>query len=193
MSDDRRAVWDERHAQAADPGRVPVVLTQFAALLPSAGQALDLACGRGAGALWLARRGLAVSAWDYSSVAIDRLRQAARSQGLAIDAQQRDVCSTPLPPDSFDLILVSQFLERRLFDAIAAALKPGGVLCYQTFGPASSGSQGPRNPEFRLASNELLRSFPALTVRAYLEPGDGGATDDPSRGLALLVAMRGQA
>jgi len=191
VAGDRRARWDARHAEAEGEGSVAAVLLQGEALLPRHGQALDLACGRGAGALWLAARGLQVSAWDYSAVAIERLQATAAARGLAIDARPRDVLAEPPPADSFDLILVSHFLERSLCPAIAAALRPGGLLCYQTFGPAVPGAAGPSNPAFRLTANELLRLFPGLTVRHYHEQADLGAADDPLRGLALLVAQRG--
>lgn len=190
MSDDQQARWDARHADARDLGSPPAILTRYQAMLPRSGRALDMACGRGAASLWLAQRGLTVDAWDFSPVAIARLRGAAAQGAGRIDAQVRDVLAEPPAPASFDLILVSHFLERDLCPAIAAALRPGGLLCYQTFGPAVPGTGGPSNPDFRLAANELLRLFPALTVRAYHEPGEHAAEDDPLRGLALLVAER---
>jgi len=190
MSEDRRAIWDERHAAAVGLGEVPVVLQLNQDMLPRAGRALDLACGRGAAALWLAERGLEVSAWDYSAVAIARLQAAAGERDLVIDASVHDLRAEAPPSASFDLILVSHFLERELCRAIAAALRPGGLLCYQTFGPMVEGASGPSNPAFRLATNELLTLFPTLTVRSYREPGALAALDDPLRGLALLVAQQ---
>jgi len=77
MSEDRRAKWDQRHASADGIGNTAAVLTRNQHLLPASGKMLDLACGRGVNALWLAARGLEVHAWDFSETAIDRL------QGLA--------------------------------------------------------------------------------------------------------------
>lgn len=190
MSEDRRALWDQRHAAADGVGAVAEVLQRHAALLPPAGRALDLACGRGADALWLAERGLTVSAWDYSAVAIDRLMAAAQTAGLVIDAEQRDVVARPPAADSFDLILVSHFLERSLCPAISAALRPGGLLCYQTFGPEVSGAGGPGNPAFRLQVNELLRLFPGLVLRVYTEPGALGRAGDLPIGEVCMIAQR---
>jgi SAM-dependent methyltransferase len=188
MDDDRRARWDERHAGAEGPGEVAQILTRNAGLLPTRGKVLDLACGRGGNALWLAERGLEICACDYSTVAIDYLQGLARERQLAIDAQLRDVISYPPEAESFDLVVVSHFLDRELCPAIAAALKPGALLCYQTFGPWVDGAAGPSNPAFRLAENELLTLFRGLRVRFYLEPG--ALAQDDSRGLAMLVAQK---
>jgi SAM-dependent methyltransferase len=188
LSDPRRATWDSRHAEAEGVGSLAAVLARNTALLPRQGEALDLACGRGASALWLAQRGLAVSAWDYSAVAIERLEAAAAAAGLPLRAQVRDVLEQPPEAGSFDLIVVSHFLERSLCPAIGAALRPGGVLCYQTFGPGFPGAPGPSNPAYRLGENELLALFPGLVVRDYHEPGELAA--DANRGLALLLAQR---
>lgn len=190
MSEDRRLIWDERHAAAEGVGEVPAVLRYNQDMLPTTGAALDLACGRGAGALWLAERGLAVSAWDYSAVAIARLQAAAAAEGVTVAATVCDVQAESLPHAGFDLILVSHFLDRDLCPAIAAALRPGGLLCYQTFGPIVAGASGPSNPAFRLAPNELLSLFPTLQVRSYREPGDLVSVGDALRGLALLVAQQ---
>lgn len=189
MSEERRVHWDQRHAEADDIGTVPAVLRLHVDWLPREGRVLDLACGRGAAALWLAQRGLDVTAWDYSPVAIERLASEAARCGLPVAAEVRDVTAEPPPAGSFDLIVVSHFLERELCPAIAAALKPAGLLCYQTFGPLLEGAAGPSNPAFRLQANELLRLFPTLTVRAYREPGELGPPGDERRGLAMLVAQ----
>jgi SAM-dependent methyltransferase len=182
--------WDQRHARADAPSAPALVLRDHEHLLPTAGHALDLACGLGANALWLARRGLQVSAWDSSCVAIERLSAAAGAVGLIIDAQVRDLVTHPPPAECFDLIVVAHFLERRLAPAIAAALKPGGVLCYQTFVRDSVSDAGPRNPAYRLEANELLRLFPDLRVSVYREEGRLGDCARGVRDIALMVAWR---
>lgn len=190
MAQDRRSQWDSRHAAADDLGTVAGVLADNAHLLQGPGRALDLACGRGANALWLAGQGFQVSAWDYSAVALQRLRQAAAERGLTIDTEQRDVTIEPPEPEGFELIVVSHFLERALCPAIQAALRPGGVLCYQTFSQDSPPGIGPANPAFRLAPNELLRLFPGLRLRHYREEGELGDTSRGARGLAMMIAQR---
>lgn len=182
--------WNSRHAQAEDLGRVAAVLEQNIHLARPGCRALDLACGRGANALFMAAAGLRVSAWDLSPVAIDRLDKAAASAGLPIQTAVRDVIADPPEPGSFDLILVSFFLERSLAPAIAEALRPGGLLFYQTYSQAAVSDEGPSSERFRLEDNELLGLFPRLRVRVYREERLLGDTGRGWRNMAMLVAER---
>jgi SAM-dependent methyltransferase len=151
---------------------------------------LDLACGLGGNALLLGERGLEVDAWDLSPVAIERLAQAAAAGGIRVHTAVRDVLTRPPEPDSFDLILVSHFLERGLAPAIAAALRPAGLLFYQTFTREAVSDCGPANPAYRLATNELLGLFPDLVVRYYREEGRVGDLHLGTRDIAQLIAQR---
>lgn len=188
-NEELRRKWDGRYAGAPGNGAPPLeVLAANAHLLPVDGDALDLACGLGGSALFLARHGLRTRAWDISPVAIATLREAAG--GLPLTAEVRDLARDPPPPASFDVICVGHFLDRGLCPAIAAALRPGGLLFYQTWTLERVDESGPGNADFRLARNELLRLFPGLVVRFYRDEGDVG---DPGRGLrnrAQLVAQR---
>ena len=167
MSQDLRDKWDARYRDAAvnEDHAASVVLTH-AALLPTTGLALDLACGLGANALYLARAGLQVEAFDLSPIAVEKLNAYAQSHGLAVVAAVRDVCAEPLAAEQYDVIVVSHFLDRTLCATIAAALRPGGLLFYQTFGPHGP---GPANPDFRLRSGELPRLFAGMEVVVYRE------------------------
>lgn len=187
---DLARVWDERHRDAEAVQTPSLVLRAWPHLLPTAGDALDLACGLGVDALWLAARGLRVAAWDRSAVAIERLEASARERGLRIDAEARDLTTAPPPPERFDLILVAHFLDRALCPRIAAALRPGGRLFYQTYTRETSSGRGPRNPAFRLAPNELIQLFPDLILRAYRAEGHLAEPDSPLADLALMVAER---
>lgn len=189
-SDRLREKWDARYREAERIPEPARVLAENHHLLPAAGSALDLACGLGENALSLAAAGLAVTAWDLSPVAIERLKAEAQRRGLAVTAEVRDVQARPPGPESFDVILVAHFLDRDLIPAIAAALRPGGLLLYQTFTREAVNACGPSNPDFRLAPNELLRLFPGLLVRVYREEGRLGDLTRGTRDLALLVAQR---
>lgn len=166
--------WDQRY-QSADILQTTTarVLQENLHLLPSHGQALDLACGLGANARTLATTGLSTWAWDSSAVAIAKLNTYAQTHSLNLIAQARDVIAQPPETHSFDVIVVTYFLERALFPALCAALRPGGLLFYQTFSHMSppTHSHGPTNPAFRLAAGELLQLCAPLCVRAYREEG----------------------
>ena len=187
MSESIASKWNARYAYSG--GGVPApanVLSQAAAWLPDANPAdsddaltaLDLACGRAGNAHFLAQRGFRVSAWDISEAVINEVLR--RQPALIEDAQVRDVEKHPPEPETFDVIVVSRFLDRSLCADIAKALRPGGTLFYQTF------VHGLNNPAFMLEENELLSLFASLHVLEYHEPAmnkDGVAE-------AQLVARR---
>jgi tellurite methyltransferase len=183
--------WNRRYLDAQVGAIPPVqVLRDYAHLLPNHGRALDLACGLGANALLLAAHGLDTLAWDISAVAVDKLNTYARTHGLPLHAEVRDLTQHGLPEHHFDVIVVSRYLERSLCPAIQAALKPGGLLYYQTWTRAQVDEHGPANPAFRLARNELLHLFAELDVLAYREEDTVGETARGLRDEAYLVAQR---
>ncbi len=183
--------WDQRY-KASEPGtgEPARVLRDYAHLLPHTGEALDLACGLGANALFLARRGLVTHAWDISNVAVAKLQAYADAAGLPLHARAHDVIGQPPAPDSLDVIVMAHFLERGLSGDLVNALRPGGLLLFQTFTRTFVNPAGPSQEIFRLGDNELLRMFPALRVLAYREEGTVGDTSQGFRDEALLVAIK---
>lgn len=168
------------------------VLAENSHLLPAAGNALDIACGAGNNALFLAARGLRTTAWDISPVAIAKLLEFSSRLKLTIDAQTRDVEAQPPDAETFDVITVSRFLVRDLSPALITALRPGGVIFYQTFTAVKIDRSGPDNPDFLLAENELLALFSGLVIRVYREEGRLGNLQLGFRNSALLVAQKPQ-
>lgn len=191
MTETVRDKWDARY-QDADPAQATPcrVLAEFSHLLPGGGRALDLASGLGGNALLLAERGLETEAWDISPVAVAKLDAHARALGLPLTASVRDVERAPPEPGAFDVIVVSYFLERGLAPALIDALRPGGLLFYETFTREKVDDSGPSNPEFRLAPNELLHLFSPLRLLAYREEGVVGDTGRGLRNVAYLVGRR---
>jgi SAM-dependent methyltransferase len=192
MSSELQKKWDQRYRQStvSEPGAAQV-LRENRHLLPKRGDALDLACGLGGNALLLARAGLQVQAWDLSPVAVAALRSQSVSGGGILNATVRDVLEKPPRPASFDVIVVSYFLERSMAEILCAALRPGGLLFYQTFVRDKVDQQGPSNPDFLLAENELLSLFAGLRLRVYREEGRLGDTTQGLRNEALLVVQKG--
>ncbi len=184
--------WNSRYAAAEGKPRVAQVLRENRHLLPASGDALDLACGLGGNALLLAQAGLAVQAWDLSSVAIDALRSRAAEECLQVQAAVRDVEEQPPMPASFDVIVVSYFLQRALAPTLCTALRPGGLLFYQTFVKDKVYQQGPTNPDFLLAENELLTMFAPLRLRVYHEAGTLGDITQGLRNEALFIGQKAE-
>jgi tellurite methyltransferase len=92
--------------------------------------------------------------------------------------------------ESYDVIVVSYFLERKLAPALIRALQPGGLLFYQTHIRDKVDDSGPANEAFLLARNELLSLFSDLTVLVYREEGRVGDIRRGFRNRAMLVGMK---
>ncbi len=185
------AKWDLKYQSANDAGKAAQVLTENEHLLPATTvKALDLACGLGANALLLAERGFDVAAWDSSTIAIEKLNQFAKLQNLRVIAEQYDVSLNPPKANSYDVIVVSYFLDRTICSDLVKALKPGGLLFYQTYCQQKVVEIGPKNPHFLLAENELLTLFSALKIRFYREDALVGDHQKGCRNQAMLVAQK---
>lgn len=186
-----REKWDRRYRESdGREAQAARVLSENLHLLPATGRALDLACGLAANALLLAEHGLETHAWDFSPAAVEQVRARARERGLRIVAEVRDVVRRPPEPASFDVIVVSRFLERALVPFLEASLKPKGLLFYQTFTKARVDDTGPANELYRLAENELPRMFSSLRILVYREEGLVGDIRSGFRNEALLVACK---
>jgi len=186
-----RQHWNARYQLTAQTPHAAHVLWENRHLLPATGRALDLACGLGGNALLLAAHGLDTWAWDIADVAVARLQAVAQQQGVVLHAEVRDVVSCPPAPASFDVIVVSRFLERRLTHPLIQALRPEGLLFYQTFTQVTVGTVwGPTHPAYRLAPQELLALFHPLHILVYREEGRVGDTRRGWRNEALLVAQK---
>lgn len=193
METSARERWNERRSKGFEPfpDEPAEWLVEHGALLGVGGRALDVACGDGRNALYLARLGFEVDAVDVSDATIDALRAAAPERAPAVRPRVVDLEREPLPEGEYDVVVNFNYLQRDLFGALERALRPGGWLVFETFGRAQIDELGkPMNPAYVLDDNELLRAFSALRVRHYREgvverSGGGGA-----RGVASLVAQR---
>jgi 2-polyprenyl-3-methyl-5-hydroxy-6-metoxy-1,4-benzoquinol methylase len=162
--------WNAIYSQSDHSDyEIAAVLMEHSFLLPSSGTALDLACGLGSNGIFLAQQGLAVTALDISSVAIDKLNRYARQHQLTINAYQQQITPDSLKPASFDVIIVSRFLDRTLMNAIIDALRINGLLFYQTFTREKATPTPPHNPDYLLTKNELLTLCAPLSVVFYQE------------------------
>ncbi|MDH4153997.1 MAG: dihydroneopterin aldolase [Nitrospira sp.] len=177
----------------ADP-RPARFLVQQLHRLPK-GTVLDVAAGRGRHTLFLSSLGYQVEAIDRDEQALAQLMTDARSRHLAdITIQALDLESPPPPTlgkDRYDAILVFLYLARPIFPPLIHALKPGGVLVYETFLiDHHLHYQHPRRREFCLGHGELLTLTSGLRVLHYDEGLHEGARDGESAYTAQLVAQK---
>lgn len=142
-------------------------------MLPAYARVLDLAAGEGRNSVYLAQRGYAVEAVDISWVGLMRARQRAAMAGVHVAAVAADLTAFPIPHERYDLILDFFFLDRRLFPAMVAALRPGGLLIFETYTTHHQQLQRKRcmRREFLLEPSELRHAFPMLETLDYGEEG----------------------
>ena len=127
---------------------------------PSSRRALDVAVGNGRHTRLLARAGFRTFGVDARFDAVRDVVTAAAADGWRVAGWCADLTSYPLPRDWFDLVVVTRYLQRDLFPAIRASVKPGGVVLYETFTTAQlAHGIGPRSPDHLLLPGELRRQF----------------------------------
>ncbi len=175
----------DQHLRQSDPAPARFLVQQLPRL--PRGSALDLAAGSGRNALFLASQGYQVTAVDRDADALHRLSSAAQRARLApvqttvMDLEPPTPCAPDLGHNQYEVIIVFFYLHRSLFPLIIEALKPGGVLIYETFTIENYfHHRHPRRWEFCLAHNELLRLTSALHVLHYDEGEHEGTSSAPS-------------
>jgi SAM-dependent methyltransferase len=139
------------HAQLSRPSPW---IARFAPLIRAGGRALDLACGGGRHARYLAGRGLNVEAVDRDAEALLGLAGEAR---IAVRHADLEDGPWPYAQAAFDAVIVTNYLYRPIFPLVTALLAPGGVLLYETFARGNESYGRPANPDFLLAPGELLQ------------------------------------
>ncbi|MBY5922923.1 class I SAM-dependent methyltransferase [Ferrimonas balearica] len=149
---------------------------------------LDLACGYGRNGLALARRGHQVWFADRNREALDAIQSRLSEERLNGVLWQTDLEAheRPLGQRRFDAILVCHYLHRPLLPDLALALRPGGILIYETFTTDNRAFGRPNNPAFLLEPNELKSAFASLETIHYRE----GIWRNPDRATAQLIARK---
>jgi SAM-dependent methyltransferase len=162
-------------------------LLDNADLLPQSGRVLDVACGGGRHALWLAAKGLDVRAIDRDAEAIAHLKDVAHRLGVRITTDVVDLEIEPPPAlgsCTYDAVLGFNYLHRPLMPAIREAVKTGGRIFYETFTRRQAARGRPTNPAFLLEDGELERLMAPFTILRSRE----GEID--GRFIASVVAER---
>lgn len=162
--------WDARYRDPAFAfGTGPnAFVAAEADRLGAGARVLDVGAGEGRNALFLARRGCAVTALDFATAGLDRAVAWADREGLCLDAVAADL-TTWVPPEAAYDGVVCTFVhpvaaERpALWAAVARALRPGGVLVGEWFSPHNLrlGGPGPTSPDRLVSAAEVRRSLTA--------------------------------
>jgi tellurite methyltransferase len=178
--------WNERYRAGEQLFDAPVPLVvQFAP--PARGRALDLACGSGRNALYLAELGWQVTAVDGSPVVLDVLRSRAAGSGLKVDVRVADLerGEFEISPDGYDLILDCYYLQRDLFPRMQAGVRPGGTIISIVHLADSDQPDGTPKRAYR---GELRKYFEGWKVVHYREGQPQESCHQ--RAVAEIVAIR---
>jgi SAM-dependent methyltransferase len=187
-----RIKWDKRHRTSSAEKMSPPseFIKRWIDRCPR-GRALDVACGRGRNALFLAASGYEVDAVDISTEALNSARRTAQKTGLKLNWIAHDL-DEPFCPDSpYDLIVMVRYLNLPLLTSLTRQLKPGGIILCEQHLATNSEVAGPSNPSFRLEPQQLREAARGLKI---LELKECLLEQDGKLPLALvqLAAQAGQ-
>ena len=184
-----QTAWDERYAGPElvwGSGPNCFVAEQLAALPP--GRAIDLGTGEGRNAIWLAERGFAVTAVDFSRVGLARAARLAAGRGVTVDWVHADLLDYRPAPDAYDLVLIAyiQLPAGRLTElarAAAAALAPGGTLLAvgHDRDNLDRGHGGPKDPGVLWTPQVVTAGLTGLTVQQAEQVNRTVTTPDGER------------
>jgi len=182
--------WNERYLSGGrlrdDPDAAPTPLLMETARHLPAGKALDLACGAGRNALWLAQEGWQVTAVDGAPAAIGILRRRAAARRLHLDARVADLeaGAYQIEPAAWDLILMCYYLQRDLFERAKAGVVHGGIV----LAIVHIAEPGEKATPTRLRAGELAGYFKGWEILHSFEGKPGDASHQ--RPAAEIVARR---
>ncbi|GIK28624.1 MAG: class I SAM-dependent methyltransferase [Chloroflexi bacterium] len=184
MSARDRATWNKRYLDLINASfpRPDLLLMDYAppAAAPDA-RALDLAGGRGQNGLWLAEQGYVVDIMDISRVALDSAREEMTRRGLRrVNLLDVDLDTMHLPTQTYDIVSVFRFFNRRLLPAIGRSINPGGRLIYEAFSLHILDERPNMNPDFCVQGDELADAFSKWKIVLHSTEGV----------LARLVAIK---
>jgi tellurite methyltransferase len=157
-----REKWEQRYGSGAGALPAPDALLVASTGLLRSGRALDLACGRGANALFLAEHDYQVDAADISLTALQELQSEARRRRVDVACVAVDLDHFPLPAALYDVVMVFYFFSEPLIPSIKASLKPGGMLLYATYNVGHTRVKPGFNPAYLIEPDALSRHFADL-------------------------------
>jgi len=152
-------------------------IDRFAHLVPAGARVLDVAAGSGRHALYFANRGNRVLAVDRDAA---MLATFAGASGVEVRTRDLETGTWPFEGESFDAIVVVNYLHRALLPHLLAALAPDGTLLYETFAVGNEAYGRPANPDFLLREGELLDEVRGRLIVVAFEQGLSPDRDRPA-------------
>ena len=188
MSAEDREKWDQRYREGAYASRnYPSEFLRNRADLLNVGRAMDLACGVGRNAIYLAELGFEVDAVDVSLVGLEIAREKAKERRLSIQWLNEDLLSDwTIPDQQYDLILMIRFVSSEVLVKLPQLLARGGALIIEEHLQWPQGNVvGPSSNRFRVKPGELIEACKELDVLFHYE----GLVEEPDGSMAALAQI----
>ena len=183
------ADWDERYSRGEHIIREPMPLLARVVETLAPARALDLACGPGRHAIFLAERGWRVTAVDASRVGIELLKKNALASGVRVDARVADLERNgfEIEREAYNLIGVFYYLQRDLFPRIRAGVKVGGLVIAAIHMMDDAPDAHPVNEDYLLQPGELRAEFRGWEI---MHDYEGTSTEGGHRRRTAEIAAR---
>ena len=188
MSAEDREKWDQRYREGAYASRnYPSEFLRNRADLLNVGRAMDLACGVGRNAIYLAELGFEVDAVDVSLVGLEIAREKTKERRLSIQWLNEDLLSDwTIPDQQYDLILMIRFVSSEVLVKLPQLLARGGALIIEEHLQWPQGNVvGPSSNRFRVKPGELIEGCKELDVLFHYE----GLVEEPDGSMAALAQI----
>lgn len=153
--------------------------------MPAGACVLDVACGSGRHLAWLGQKGYVCTGIDRSAEALAEASRYGRTVQADIEGGPWPLLENGLP-QTFEVVLVTNYLWRPLFPLLLQSLAPGGVLLYETFAQGNETVGKPSRPDFLLQTGELLQLCNGLRIVAFEE----GCLPNPERFVQRIAAIK---
>jgi tellurite methyltransferase len=156
-------------------GKEPAAFIQENISKIQVGRALDIAMGEGRNAVYLAKKGFRVDGVDISEVALRKAKRLARENRVTVNTINADLGSYIIKPESYDVILNIDYLQRALIPQIKRGLRHGGMVVYEAYTlDQLDNTRGERiRRDYLLSKGELKELFRDFKVVVYEETNDG--------------------
>ncbi len=168
MAQKDKEKWDKKYNETPRlmEDRTPSPKVVEAIQYTNGKKTLEIACGTGRNSISLAKKGFEVEAYDISEVAINHLKKQNIKNLTAI---QKDLENFEVKENNFDLIVQTNYLDRKIFPNIKKALKKDGIIVIETYMNHEENEKPPSDPLFLLQENELKEIFSDFEIIKYDE------------------------